>query len=50
MNIKDIYLQSQSHKIISVDKSRGLLSHAYLIECADKFLLNNLKNICYNNK
>lgn len=40
MELKDIYLKSQSHKIISLDKSREMISHAYLIECADKFLLN----------
>lgn len=38
MDIKDIYLQSQSHKIISLDRARDMLSHAYLIECADKFI------------
>ena len=41
MEIIDIYLQSQAHKIISIDKSRGMLSHAYMLECADKFLLQN---------
>ena len=39
MEIYDIYLKSQSHKIISLDKSRSMLSHAYLLECSDKFLL-----------
>ena len=41
MEIIDIYLQSQAHKIISIDKSRDMLSHAYMLECADKFLLQN---------
>ena len=41
MDIIDIYKNSQSHKIVSLDKSRGMLSHAYLIECADRFLLNH---------
>ena len=38
MEIMDIYNQSQTHRIISLDKSRGMLSHAYLIECADKYV------------
>ena len=41
MEIIDIYLHSQAHKIISIDKSRDMLSHAYMLECADKFLLQN---------
>ena len=41
MEIIDIYLQSQAHKIISMDKSRDMLSHAYMLECADRFLLQN---------
>lgn len=41
MEIKDIYLNSQVHKVISLDKSRDTLSHAYLIECTDRFLLDN---------
>ena len=41
MEIKDIYLNSQVHKIISLDRSRDAFSHAYLIECADRFLLNS---------
>lgn len=41
MEIKDIYMQSQAHKIISLDISRGMLGHAYLLECADEFLLDN---------
>lgn len=40
MDIKDIYSQSQAHKIISLDKSREMLSHAYMLECADEFLLD----------
>lgn len=40
MDIKDIYLQSQAHKIISLDKSRGMLSHAYMLECADEIILS----------
>lgn len=41
MEIIDIYLKSQTHRIVSLDKSRDMLSHAYMIECADKFLLQN---------
>lgn len=41
MDIKDIYLQSQTHNIISLDRSRGMLSHAYMIECADEYILDN---------
>ena len=41
MEILDIYLNSQVHKVISLDKSRGMLSHAYLLECTDLFLLDN---------
>jgi len=41
MEIKDLYLQSQTHKIINQDKKRDLLSHAYMIECSDRFLLDN---------
>lgn len=37
----DIYLKSQSHKIISLDKSREMLSHAYMIECSDKYIVDN---------
>jgi len=40
MELKEIYLQSQSHRIISLDKTRGMLSHAYLLECADTFILD----------
>lgn len=38
MDILQIYNNSQIHKIISKDKSLGMLSHAYLIDCADSFL------------
>lgn len=41
MEIKDIYIHSQIHKIISLDKSRGMLSHAYLLECSDEVLLED---------
>ncbi len=41
MEIKHLYLQSITHKIISLDKSRDMLSHAYMLECADRFLLKN---------
>lgn len=34
-----IYLNSQTHKIISLDKMRGMLSHAYMLECPDQFIL-----------
>lgn len=34
----DLYLNSQTHKIISKDKSLDMLSHAYLIDCADEEL------------
>jgi len=40
MEILDIYKKSQSHRIISLDKSRGMLSHAYMLECADRFIVN----------
>ena len=40
MEIKDIYLKSQSHQIISLDKSGDMLSHAYLLDCSDKYLLD----------
>lgn len=40
MEIKNIYLRTQSHKVVSLDKKRDMLSHAYMIECADKFLLD----------
>ena len=42
MDIKDIYMQSQSHRIISLDRARDMLSHAYLIECADKFITQEI--------
>ena len=41
MEIIDLYLQSQAHKIISLDRSRDMLSHAYMLECADRFLLQH---------
>lgn len=40
MEIKDIYLNSQVHKVLSLDISRGMLNHAYMLECADDFLLD----------
>lgn len=40
MEIQEIYLNSQAHKIISLDKSREMISHAYMLECADEILLN----------
>ncbi|MGN0961691.1 MAG: ATP-binding protein [Christensenellales bacterium] len=40
MDIKEIYLQSQTHKIISLDKSREMLSHAYMLESSDEFILD----------
>jgi DNA polymerase-3 subunit delta' len=41
MEIIDLYLQSQAHKIISLDKARDMLSHAYMLECSDRFLLQH---------
>ena len=41
MEIIDLYLQSQAHKIISLDRSRDMLSHAYMLECSDRFLLQH---------
>ncbi len=41
MEIKDLYLQSQAHKIISLDRNRDMLSHAYMLECSDRFLLQH---------
>lgn len=38
MEIKEIYLNSQVHKVLSLDIARGMLSHAYMLECADDFL------------
>jgi DNA polymerase-3 subunit delta' len=40
MEISEIYKNSQSHRIISLDKSRGMLSHAYMLECSDKFVVD----------
>ena len=37
----DFYLNSQAHKVISLDKARGMLSHAYLLECSDSYLLES---------
>lgn len=39
MDIKDIYKKSQVHRVLSLDIARGMLSHAYMLECADDFLL-----------
>lgn len=39
MEIVDIYRKSQCHRIISRDLSRGMLSHAYMLECADRFVI-----------
>lgn len=41
MEIIDLYLQSQAHKIISLDRNRDMLSHAYMLECSDRFLLQH---------
>ena len=41
MEIIDLYLQSQAHKIISLDRSRDMLSHAYMLECSDRFVLEH---------
>lgn len=38
MEIKDIYIKSQVHRVLSLDIDRGMLSHAYMLECADDFL------------
>ena len=45
MEILDIYLNSQVHKVVSLDKARGMLSHAYMLECTDLFLLDNFDTI-----
>ena len=51
MDILDIYLKSQTHKTLLSDIQAGMLSHAYLLECSDSFILDNYiyfmaKEIC----
>lgn len=51
MDILDIYLKSQTHKTLLSDIQSGMLSHAYLLECSDSFILENYvylmaKEIC----
>ena len=40
MELLEIYLQSQTHKIISQDISSGMLNHAYLINSKDEYILS----------
>ena len=41
MEIVVIYLKSQTHRIVSLDKTRGMLSHAYMLECSDTYILEH---------
>ena len=41
MELLDIYLQSQTHKVISKDVSVGMLSHCYMISSKDELLLSS---------
>lgn len=51
MEICDIYLNSQTHKTLKSDIASGMLSHAYLLECSDSYVINEYvtlmaKEIC----
>ena len=40
MELIDIYLKSQIHKVISSDIDSNMLSHCYMLSCADEYMLN----------
>lgn len=51
MNLIQFYLQSQTHKVLSVDLRSNMLNHCYLISSKDEFYLHELsifavKEIC----
>ena len=42
MELLEVYLQSQTHKVISMDIASEMLSHCYMLSSKDDFLLTTI--------